>query len=51
MAVHARVSTHDQDPETQLHRLRHVAKQHSDWQVVGECVDTAIANDPLHGAA
>ena len=53
LALYARVSTRDrdQDPETPLHRLRQVATQHPDWQVVGEYVDTASANDLLHRTA
>ena len=53
IALYARVSTRDrdQDPQTQLHRLRQVAAQHPDWQVVGEYVDTASANDLLHRTA
>ncbi len=47
LALYARVSTRDkdQDPETQLHRLRQVVAQHADWTVVGEYTDHAIAND------
>jgi len=47
LAVYARVSTRDkeQDPETQLHRLRHTAAQHPDWRVVQEYVDRASASD------
>ena len=53
IVLYARVSTRDrdQDPETQLHRLRQVATQHPDWHVVGEDVDTASANDLLHRIA
>ena len=53
LALYARVSTRDrdQDPETQLHRLRQVVTQHPDWTVVGEYVDTASANDLGHRTA
>ena len=47
IALYARVSTRDkdQDPESQLHRLRQVITQHSDWTVTGEYVDHASASD------
>jgi DNA invertase Pin-like site-specific DNA recombinase len=47
IALYARVSTRDkdQDPETQLHRLRQVVAQHVAWTVVGEYTDHASAND------
>ena len=47
LALYARVSTRDkdQDPETQLHRLRHVVAQHPDWRVAATYVDRAPATD------
>lgn len=53
LALYARVSTRDkdQDPETQLYRLRQVVAQHPDWRVVGEYVDTARATDLAHRTA
>lgn len=47
LALYARVSTRDkdQDPATQLYRLRRVIAQHDDWVVAGEYVDHASASD------
>ena len=49
VAAYARVSTSDkdQDPETQLLALRDFARVQP-WEIVGEFVDHAPANDPLH---
>ena len=49
VALYARVSTSDkeQDPETQLIQLRDYCAAHG-WQVVGEYVDFAPANDFAH---
>ena len=51
-ALYARVSTNDrdQDPETQLLVLRDFARAQR-WEVAGEYVDHAPANDPLHRTA
>jgi len=51
-ALYARVSTDDreQDPETQLLALRDFARAQG-WDVHGEYVDHAPANDPLHRTA
>ncbi|MHB1956397.1 MAG: recombinase family protein [Sulfobacillus sp.] len=50
IALYARVSTRDKDqnPETQLLRLRDFVKGHPDWHVTKEYVDVASANDALH---
>ncbi len=47
IAVYARVSTRDKDqnPETQLLRLRDTVSRHPDWHITQEYVDTASAND------
>jgi DNA invertase Pin-like site-specific DNA recombinase len=52
VAAYARVSTSDkdQDPETQLLALRDFARSQG-WEIVGEYVDHASANDPLHRTA
>jgi DNA invertase Pin-like site-specific DNA recombinase len=52
VAAYARVSTSDkdQDPETQLVALRDFARLQQ-WEIVGEYVDRAPANDPLHRTA
>ncbi|MCL5066480.1 MAG: recombinase family protein [Firmicutes bacterium] len=51
--MYARVSTRDKDqnPETQLLRLRQFVAQHPDWQVTKTYVDQASANDLLHRTA
>jgi DNA invertase Pin-like site-specific DNA recombinase len=53
VALYARVSTRDKDqnPETQLLRLRDFVAGHPDWQITKEYVDTASANDILHRMA
>ncbi len=53
IALYARVSTRDKDqnPETQLLRLRQFVSQHPDWQVTKTYVDQASANDLLHRTA
>ncbi len=53
IAVYARVSTRDKDqnPETQLLRLRDTVSRHPDWHITQEYVDTASANDALHRSA
>lgn len=50
IALYARVSTRDKDqnPETQLLRLRDFIKGHPDWHVPKEYVDVASGNDTLH---
>ena len=52
VAAYARVSTSDkdQDPETQLLALRDFARAQQ-WEIVGEYIDHAPANDPLHRTA
>ena len=52
VAAYARVSTsdRDQDPETQVLALRDFARAQQ-WEIVGEYVDHAPANDPLHRTA
>lgn len=47
VCLYARVSTRDrdQDPETQLLRLRDFVGAHPDWTVTKEYVDQASAND------
>ena len=52
VAAYARVSTSDkdQDPETQLLALHDFARGQQ-WEIVGEYVDHAPANDPLHRIA
>ena len=52
VAAYARVSTSDkdQDPETQLLALRDFARLQQ-WEITGEYVDHAPANDPLHRTA
>jgi len=52
VGAYARVSTSDKDqnPETQLVALRDFARLHK-WEIVGEFVDHAPANDPLHRTA
>ena len=47
IALYARVSTRDKDqnPDTQLVRLRDFVKGHQDWRITKEYVDTASAND------
>jgi DNA invertase Pin-like site-specific DNA recombinase len=49
IAIYARVSTsdRDQDPETQLMPLRDFCAA-QDWEIVGEYVDHAPANDQAH---
>ena len=49
VAAYARVSTSDKDqnPETQLLALRDFARLQG-WEIVGDFVDRAPANDPLH---
>ncbi len=53
MALYARVSTRDKDqnPETQLLRLRQFVSQHPDWRVTQTYIDQASANDLLHRTA
>ncbi len=53
IALYARVSTRDKDqnPETQLLRLRDFVAGHADWDVTQEYVDIASANDILHRTA
>ena len=53
IALYARVSTRDKDqnPETQLLRLRQFVAQHPDWQVTKTYIDQASANDLLHRTA
>jgi len=53
IALYARVSTRDKDqnPETQLLRLRQFVSQHPDWQVTKTYIDQASANDLLHRTA
>lgn len=53
MALYARVSTRDKDqnPETQLLRLRDFVAAHPDWHTTQEYVDTASANDLGHRTA
>ncbi|NMP23987.1 recombinase family protein [Sulfobacillus sp. DSM 109850] len=53
MALYARVSTRDKDqnPETQLLRLRDFVAAHPDWHITREYVDTASANDLGHRTA
>lgn len=50
LALYARVSTRDKDqnPETQLLRLRDFVSAHPDWRITKEYVDTASANDLGH---
>jgi len=50
VAADARVSTSDQEPETQLVALRDVARVQQ-WESGGEFVDHARANDPPHRTA
>ena len=47
VAAYARVSTSDQNRETQLLALRDFARGQQ-WEIVGEFVDHAPANDPLY---
>ncbi len=53
LALYARVSTRDKDqnPETQLLRLRDFVATHPDWHITKEYVDTASANDMGHRMA
>ena len=53
IALYARVSTRDKDqnPETQLLRLRQFVSQHPDWRVAQTYIDQASANDLLHRTA
>ena len=53
IALYARVSTRDKDqnPDTQLLRLRDFVKVHPDWRITKEYVDTASANDLGHRTA
>ncbi|WP_338055220.1 recombinase family protein [Sulfobacillus harzensis] len=53
VALYARVSTRDKDqnPETQLLRLRDFVAAHPDWHITREYVDTASANDLGHRTA
>ena len=53
IALYARVSTRDKDqnPETQLLRLRDFVATHPDWHITKEYVDTASANDMGHRTA
>ena len=53
LALYARVSTRDKDqnPDTQLLRLRNFVTAHPEWHVTKEYVDTASANDILHRTA
>jgi len=50
IALYARVSTRDKDqnPDTQLYRLRAFVKAHPEWTVTKEYVDTASALDLGH---
>lgn len=50
IALYARVSTHDkdQDPDTQLYRLRDFTHSKSGWKIVKEYVDVASATDLGH---
>jgi DNA invertase Pin-like site-specific DNA recombinase len=52
VGAYARVSTSDKDqnPETQLIALRDFARLQA-WEIAGEYVDHAPANDPLHRVA
>ena len=53
IALYARVSTRDKDqnPETQLLRLRDFVQARPDWHITQTYVDTASANDLLHRTA
>lgn len=53
VALYARVSTRDKDqnPETQLMRLRDFVAGHPDWHITKEYVDVASANDLGHRTA
>ncbi len=53
IALYARVSTRnkDQNPETQLLRLRQFVSQHPDGQVAKTYIDQASANDLFHRTA
>ena len=53
IALYAGVSTRDKDqnPETQLLRLRQFVAQHPEWQVTKTYVDQASANDLLRRTA
>ncbi len=53
IALYARVSTRDKDqnPETQLLRLRQFAGPHPEWHVTKSYVDQASANDLLRHTA
>ncbi len=53
IALYARVSTRDKDqnPETQLMRLRDFVAGHPAWHITKEYVDTASANDLGHRTA
>lgn len=50
IALYARVSTRDKDqnPDTQLLRLRDFVKAHPDWSITKEYIDTASALDLGH---
>lgn len=53
IALYARVSTRDKDqnPDTQLLRLRAAVGGHADWHITKEYVDVASANDLRHRVA
>ena len=53
MALYARVSTRDKDqnPETQLLRLRQFVGQHPDGHIAQIYIDQASANNLLHRTA
>ena len=53
IAIYARVSTRDKDqnPDTQLLRLRAAVGGHGDWHITREYVDIASANDMRHRVA
>jgi DNA invertase Pin-like site-specific DNA recombinase len=42
VAIYARVSTSDQNPQYQLDELRHLAEQRG-WTIIGEYVDQAVS--------
>lgn len=43
VALYARVSTADQDPETQLQALREYCRRRENWRVVGEYVERGVS--------
>ena len=53
IALYARVSTRekDQNPDTQLMRLRDFVQAHPEWHITKEYVDTASGNDLGHRTA